>query len=132
MGLLSPGGVHSHQDHMAALVKVLAAAHLPVFVHAFLDGRDTPPKSARGYLEKFLKDIDGAAGVRLATISGRYSAMDRGQRLGRVGKCYAAMVDASGQRFDDAFAALDASYAADVTDEFVVPAVLGDYAGMTD
>ena len=54
MGLLSPGGVHSHQDHMAALVKILSAAGVPVFVHAFLDGRDTPPKSARGFLEKFL------------------------------------------------------------------------------
>ena len=62
MGLLSPGGVHSHQDHMVALVKVLAASRLPVFVHAFLDGRDTPPKSARGFIEKFLKDIDGVRG----------------------------------------------------------------------
>ncbi len=132
MGLLSPGGVHSHQDHMAALVKILSAAGLPVFVHAFLDGRDTPPKSARGFLEKFLKDIEGAAGVRLATVSGRYYAMDRDKRWDRVEKCYAAMVDASGQRFDDVFAALDASYAKDATDEFVLPAVLGDYAGMAD
>src|SRR5579871_145690 len=84
MGLLSPGGVHSHQDHMAALVKVLATAHLPVFVHAFLDGRDTPPKSARGFLEKFLKDIDGIPGVRMATVSGRYYAMDRDKRWDRV------------------------------------------------
>src|SRR5580700_1430349 len=68
MGLLSPGGVHSHQDQMAALVKILSAAGLPVLVHAFLDGRDTPPKSARGFLEKFLKDIQGCAGVRLATV----------------------------------------------------------------
>ncbi len=132
MGLLSPGGVHSHQDHMAALVKILSAAGVPVFVHAFLDGRDTPPKSARGFLEKFLKDIEGAAGVRLATVSGRYYAMDRDKRWDRVAKSYAAMVDGSGQRFDDVFAALDASYAADVTDEFVIPAVLGDYAGMAD
>ena len=132
MGLLSPGGVHSHQDHMAALTKILSAAALPVFVHAFLDGRDTPPKSARGYLEKFLKDVEGAPGVRLATLSGRYYAMDRDKRWDRVAKCYAAMVDASGRRFDDCFAALDASYAEDVTDEFLVPAVLGDYAGMTD
>jgi 2,3-bisphosphoglycerate-independent phosphoglycerate mutase len=132
MGLLSPGGVHAHQDHMAALVKILSAAGLPVLVHAFLDGRDTPPKSARGFLQKFLKDIEGCAGVRLATLSGRYYAMDRDKRWDRVEKSYAAMVDASGRRFDDVFAALDSSYAENVTDEFLVPAVLGDYAGMAD
>src|SRR5258706_3158192 len=80
MGLLSPGGVHSHQDHIAALVKIVRAAGVPVFVHVFLDGRDTPPKSAKGFIEKFLKDIDGLAGVRLATLSGRYYAMDRDKR----------------------------------------------------
>src|SRR5689334_18308433 len=77
MGLMSPGGVHSHQDHIAALVKIISQAGVPVFVHAFLDGRDTPPKSAKGFLEKFLVDIHGLAGVRLATLSGRYYAMDR-------------------------------------------------------
>ncbi len=132
MGLLSPGGVHSHQDHMAALVKVLAGAHVPVFVHAFLDGRDTPPKSARGFVEKFLGDIDGIAGVRMATVSGRYYAMDRDKRWDRVQKAYDAMVDASAPRHTDIFAALDASYGENVTDEFVIPAVLGDYAGMGD
>ncbi len=132
MGLLSPGGVHSHQDHMAALTKILSTAGVPVFIHAFLDGRDTPPKSARGFLEKFTADIQGLPGVRLATVSGRYYAMDRDQRWDRVEKTYAAMVDADARRFDDAFAALDASYAETVTDEFLVPAVLGDYAGIAD
>jgi 2,3-bisphosphoglycerate-independent phosphoglycerate mutase len=132
MGLLSPGGVHSHQDHMAALVKILAQSGVPVFIHAFLDGRDTPPKSARGFLEKFAKDIDGIAGVRMATLSGRYYAMDRDKRWDRVRKAYDAMVDADARRHGDVFAALEASYADDVTDEFVVPAVLGDYAGMAD
>jgi 2,3-bisphosphoglycerate-independent phosphoglycerate mutase len=132
MGLLSPGGVHSHQDHIAALVKIISTSGVPVFVHAFLDGRDTPPKSARGFLEKCLGDIAGLAGVRLATLSGRYYAMDRDKRWDRVEKCYAALVDANGRRFDDAFAALDASYAENVTDEFVVPCVLGDYAGAED
>ena len=132
MGLLSPGGVHSHQDHMAALVKVLAEAHLPVFVHAFLDGRDTPPKSAKGFVEKFLADIGGIPGVRMATVSGRYYAMDRDKRWDRVEKAYDAMVDASGPRHADIHAALDASYAENVTDEFVISAVLGDYAGMGD
>ena len=132
MGLMSPGGVHAHQDHIAALVKILSDAGIPVFVHAFLDGRDTPPKSARGFVEKFLKDIDGLAGVRLATLSGRYYAMDRDKRWDRVQKCHDALIDADGRRFDDAFAALDASYAENITDEFVVPCVLGDYAGAGD
>jgi 2,3-bisphosphoglycerate-independent phosphoglycerate mutase len=132
MGLMSPGGVHSHQDHIAALVKILAGAGVPVFVHAFLDGRDTPPKSACGYVEKFLKDIDGLAGVRLGTLSGRYYAMDRDRRWDRVQQCHDTLVDGAGRRFDDALAAIDSSYKDDVTDEFVVPLVLGDYAGMRD
>jgi len=132
MGLLSPGGVHSHQDHMAALVRILAEARLPVFVHAFLDGRDTPPKSARGFIEKFLRDIQGAPGVRMASLSGRYYAMDRDKRWDRVKKCYDAVVDADAPQHDEVFAALDASYAENVSDEFVIPTVLGDYAGMAD
>ena len=132
IGLLSPGGVHAHQDHMAALVRILSDAGVPVFVHALLDGRDTPPKSARGYLEKFMADIAGCAGVRLATVSGRYYAMDRDKRWDRVSKCYDAIIDAHGRRFDDVFAALDSSYAEDVTDEFLLPAALGDYAGAAD
>ena len=132
MGLMSPGGVHSHQDHIAALVKILSEAGVPVFIHAFLDGRDTPPKSAGGFVAKFLDDIAGLAGVRLATLSGRFYAMDRDQRWDRVEKCVNAIVDASARRFDDAGAAIEASYADDVTDEFLVPCVLGDYAGVED
>ena len=116
MGLLSPGGVHAHQDHMAALVKILSGAGVPVLVHAFLDGRDTPPKSARKYLEKFLGDIKDCAGVRIATVSGRYYAMDRDKRWDRVEKCYAALVDADRRGvLTMPSQALDASYAEDVT-----------------
>jgi len=132
MGLMSPGGVHSHQDHIAALVRIISSAGVPVFIHAFLDGRDTPPKSAKGFVEKFLGDVQGLAGVRLATLSGRYYAMDRDKRWDRVEKAYDAIIDASGRRFDDALAALDASYAEAVTDEFVLSSVLGDYAGVED
>src|SRR3954464_865695 len=132
MGLLSPGGVHSHQDHIAALAGIISRAGAPVFVHGFLDGRDTPPKSARGFVEKFLKDIDGLAGVRLATVSGRYYAMDRDKRWDRVEKAYGAIIDATGRRFDSADEALDASYKDDITDEFVSPCILGDYAGVED
>ncbi|HUE64859.1 MAG TPA: 2,3-bisphosphoglycerate-independent phosphoglycerate mutase [Rhizomicrobium sp.] len=132
MGLMSPGGVHSHQDQIVALVKIFATAAVPVFVHAFLDGRDTPPKSARSFIEKFTGDIHGLAGVRLATLSGRYYAMDRDKRWDRVEKSNAALVDADARRFDDAFVALDKSYGGNVTDEFLLPCVLGDYAGMQD
>jgi 2,3-bisphosphoglycerate-independent phosphoglycerate mutase len=130
MGLLSPGGVHSHQDHIVALVK--AAAGVPVFIHAFLDGRDTPPKSARGFLEKFTGDIAGLPGVRLATLAGRFYAMDRDKRWDRVERAYDAIVDASARRFANPFEALDASYAEGVTDEFVAPLVLDEYAGVKD
>jgi 2,3-bisphosphoglycerate-independent phosphoglycerate mutase len=130
MGLMSPGGVHSHQDHIAALVK--AAAGVPVFIHAFLDGRDTPPKAARGFVEKFLGDIAGIPGVRLATLCGRFYAMDRDKRWDRVEKAYAAIVNGEATRFADPLAAIDASYAADVTDEFLLPVVLDEYAGARD
>ena len=128
MGLLSPGGVHSHQDHMAALAKTVAAAGVPVLVHAFLDGRDTPPKSAEGFLAKFLADSD----ARIATVTGRYFAMDRDKRWERVEAAWKAMVLAEGGRTTDARAAVAAAYAAETTDEFVPPTVIGDYRGMAD
>ena len=132
MGLLSPGGVHSHQDHITALVRALAAAKVPVFVHAFLDGRDTPPRSAAGFVKTFEDSIAGLAGVRLATVSGRYYAMDRDKRWERVTKAYDAMVDARGEKASDAQSAISASYGRDANDEFVVPTVIGDYEGMSD
>ncbi|MBV8654214.1 MAG: phosphoglycerate mutase (2,3-diphosphoglycerate-independent), partial [Alphaproteobacteria bacterium] len=132
MGLLSPGGVHSHQDHLAALANILADSGLDVAVHAFLDGRDTPPRSAETYLAKFLADVTAHKSVRLATISGRYYAMDRDKRWDRVEKAYAALVDGEGERAGDGKAAIERSYAADRGDEFVLPTVIGDYAGMRD
>ena len=129
MGLISPGGVHSHQDHIAELATILCDAGVPVAVHAFLDGRDTPPSSARGYVEAFM---DAAPRATVATVSGRYYAMDRDRRWPRVEKAYAALVDARGVDAADALAAIDASYAESVTDEFMLPAVIGDYPGMRD
>jgi 2,3-bisphosphoglycerate-independent phosphoglycerate mutase len=131
MGLMSPGGVHSHQDHIAALARVLSQAGLTVQVHAFLDGRDTPPKSALGFIGKFLKDVSGAR-VTIATVSGRYYAMDRDKRWERCAKAYDALVDAKGARFTNAHAAIEKSYADNVTDEFALPCVIGSYAGMKD
>src|SRR5215469_10533980 len=132
MGLLSPGGVHSHQDHLAALVRILAGAKLPVFVHAFLDGRDTPPKSAAGFVAAFEKSIADLKGVRIATVCGRYYAMDRDKRWDRVAKAYAAIVDAKGHDARDAAEAISDSYKNNVTDEFMLPAVIGEYAGVSD
>jgi 2,3-bisphosphoglycerate-independent phosphoglycerate mutase len=132
LGLMSPGGVHAHQDHIAALAKALSAAGLAVAVHAFLDGRDTPPKSAVGYVAKFIADVTPSKTVRIATISGRYYAMDRDKRWDRVAKAYEALVDAKGERAADPKAAIEQSYAASKNDEFVLPTIIGDYAGMHD
>ncbi|HEX6102701.1 MAG TPA: 2,3-bisphosphoglycerate-independent phosphoglycerate mutase [Alphaproteobacteria bacterium] len=133
MGLLSPGGVHSHQGHMAALANVIAAAGVRVRVHAFLDGRDTPPSSARGYLERFLADTTAAGPLStIATVSGRYYAMDRDKRWERVALAYRALVDAEGERARDALSAVDAGYARGESDEFVKPTIVEGYAGMRD
>jgi 2,3-bisphosphoglycerate-independent phosphoglycerate mutase len=132
MGLLSPGGVHSHQDQIAELARILADAGIPVSIHMFLDGRDTPPSSANGFVTQFRDRISALDGVSLATICGRFFAMDRDQRWDRVKKAYDLIVSASGTAADSAAAAIRASYAADITDEFMEPAVLGDYAGMQD
>jgi 2,3-bisphosphoglycerate-independent phosphoglycerate mutase len=132
MGLLSPGGVHSHQDHIAALANILAAAGVPVAVHAFLDGRDTPPRSAKSYVEKFLADLHDRARSRIVTVSGRYYAMDRDKRWDRVQKAYDALVDGRGETAADALAAIERGYAAGLNDEFIRPTVIGDYKGMED
>ncbi len=131
LGLLSDGGVHSHQAHMMALAKAVSDAGITVAVHAFLDGRDVAPQSARGYLAACEKALAGTK-AQLATISGRYYAMDRDKRWERVAKAYTLLVDGNGPRNASWSAAVDASYAAGVTDEFVLPTALGDYAGMRD
>ena len=132
LGLISPGGVHSHQDHIAALARALDAAGVPVAVHAFLDGRDTPPKSADGFLRKFIADTKSAPHVAIATVSGRYFAMDRDKRWDRVEKAYRALVMGAGEHAPDAHAALASAYAQGKSDEFVPPTVIGDYRGMAD
>lgn len=133
MGLLSPGGVHSHQAHMAALALMLAKSGVSVRVHAFLDGRDTPPRSAKAYMQEFVKATAAAGGkVRIATVSGRYYAMDRDKRWDRVEKATDAIVNAKGQTATNAQAAIDASYEAGKSDEFVLPTVINGYTGMQD
>ena len=132
MGLMSPGGVHSHQDHIAALARAIAGAELRIEVHAFLDGRDTPPQSGKQFVQKFLDTISDLQNIRIATVSGRYYAMDRDRRWERVAKAYAAIVSADGARFKTAIDAITQSYSGSITDEFVVPCVIGDYAGVHD
>jgi 2,3-bisphosphoglycerate-independent phosphoglycerate mutase len=132
MGLLSPGGVHAHQDHMAALAQAVAARGVPVAVHAFLDGRDTPPTSARGFVEKFLGDVDDLDAVRMATISGRYFAMDRDNRWDRVALAYEAITSARGAAAKTSLDALDQAAAEGQSDEFMMPRIVADYAGMRD
>ncbi len=131
LGLLSPGGVHSHQDHMVALARILDQAGIACCIHAILDGRDTPPESARGYMQTFEDNLKAQAPkATIATVSGRYYAMDRDKRWDRVEKAYRIISAASGPRFETADAAIAASYGEDISDEFLVPAAIGDYSGM--
>jgi 2,3-bisphosphoglycerate-independent phosphoglycerate mutase len=130
LGLMSPGGVHSHQGQIAALCRILAKAGLAVRVHAVLDGRDTPPQSALGYLEQFKVDTAGAGDIAVATVSGRYYAMDRDKRWDRVEKAYLMLTEAAGHKAADPLAAVEAAYQRGETDEFVLPTAIGDWAGM--
>jgi 2,3-bisphosphoglycerate-independent phosphoglycerate mutase len=132
LGLLSPGGVHSHQTHLAGLARIVAGHGIKVELHAFLDGRDTPPRSALDYLENFARDVAGVAGIRIATVTGRFFAMDRDKRWDRVAAAYAALVDGQGQAAGDARAAVQQAYGRGETDEFVQPTVIADYRGMQD
>ncbi len=130
IGLVSPGGVHAHQDHAAALAKHLHAAGIPTRVHAFTDGRDTPPQSAAEDLVRLQAALPPE--VRIATVVGRYFAMDRDNRWERVSQAYGAIADAAGIQFATPQDAIKAAYAARKFDEFVPASVIGDYAGMQD
>jgi 2,3-bisphosphoglycerate-independent phosphoglycerate mutase len=135
MGLLSPGGVHSHHDHIAMLASVVAAAGVPVALHVFLDGRDTPPKSAGEYMAELIKATgweDWSERCRVATVSGRYFPMDRDNRWDRVEKAWRCLVLAEGDVAAEPAQAIEAAYAQGLTDEFIAPTVIGDYAGMAD
>lgn len=128
LGLVSDGGVHSSLEHLLALVDAAAAAGVEVVVHAFLDGRDTPPQSAQRYLAQLEARLAGKGTI--GTVAGRFWAMDRDRRWDRVQRAYDAIVAAKGHRGTSAREVVDASYAAKITDEFVEPAALGDYAGV--
>jgi len=137
MGLVSPGGVHSHSTHLYGLIEMAKREGLDkIYIHAFLDGRDVPPASAHEYLAELEDEIKKIGAGQIATISGRYYAMDRDKRWERVEKAYDAIARAKGNKADTSAEAIQASYndksekPEGVTDEFVIPTVIGDYSGM--
>ena len=132
MGLLSPGGVHSHQIHLAMLATTFSSAGIPVAIHAFMDGRDVPPESGREAMADFLRAIAEMPNTRVATVCGRFYAMDRDNRWDRVEKAFNLMADGEGAAFPDALSAIDAAYASGTTDEFIEPANIADFPGMMD
>ena len=132
LGLVSPGGVHSHQKHIATLAGILNQAGIAVAMHAFLDGRDTPPSSAGEFVRTLEVDLAQLDKVSIATVCGRFYAMDRDSRWDRVQQAYDLMVSASGHKMEDAASAIRNSYANGQTDEFVEPATIAGYGGMRD
>ncbi len=134
MGLLSPGGVHSHDDHFLETVRVVnSLGARNISVHAFLDGRDTPPRSAEASIRRMQTLLDSLPGSSLDTLSGRYYAMDRDKRWDRVEIAYAAIVDCAAEHHAaSALEGLHAAYERGEGDEFVKPTVLGQAAGVQD
>jgi 2,3-bisphosphoglycerate-independent phosphoglycerate mutase len=131
MGVVSDGGVHGHIAHVLAACEAIAGAGVPVALHAVTDGRDVAPSSAAGFVDDLVARLP--AGARVATVTGRYWAMDRDNRWERVAQAYAAFVKGEGQhRAADAPAAVAAAYARGETDEFIAATVIGDYAGAKD
>ncbi|MEE8496681.1 MAG: 2,3-bisphosphoglycerate-independent phosphoglycerate mutase, partial [Xanthomonadales bacterium] len=134
MGLLSPGGIHSHEDHFLETVRLAAERGAKsIAVHIFLDGRDTPPRSAQSAIERMQKLVDRFPSARICTVTGRYYAMDRDQRWDRVERAYRAIT--SGQSDTVANCAIDAlhkAYGRGENDEFVKPTLIGNPAGVHD
>jgi len=132
MGLLSPGGVHSHADQFLETVKLAAGRGAKsIAVHLFLDGRDTPPRSAQPAIEQMQQLVDQLPGARICTVTGRYYAMDRDQRWNRVKRAYDAIASGqSGARADTAIEALHQAYDRGENDEFVQPTLIGHSAGV--
>lgn len=124
-GLLSDGGVHSHNEHLYALVELAKKRGLDrVYIHCFMDGRDVPPDSGKGYMEQLEAKLQEIGVGKIATVSGRYYAMDRDNRWERVQKAYDAIAKSEGEFNESAVAAMQASYDAGVMDEFVLPTVI--------
>ena len=124
MGLMSDGGDHSHNTHLYGIMELAKRSGVDkVYIHCFMDGRDVPPTSGKDYLAELYKKCDEIGVGEIATVMGRYYAMDRDNRWERVVKAYKAMTEGEGVKFDCACKMMEESYANDVTDEFIVPAV---------
>ena len=131
MGLLSDGGVHSHNTHLYALLELAKKAGLTkVFVHCFMDGRDVPPTSGKDFIAELVSKMHEIGVGKIATISGRYYAMDREKKWDRVKMAYEAIVFGEGQKKPDPIDTMEKSYAGDITDEFIVPTVCCDNAAV--
>jgi len=129
MGLLSDGGVHSHNTHLYALLELAKRNGIDkVYVHCFMDGRDVPPTSGKEYVKELQKKLNEIGVGKIATVMGRYYAMDRDNRWERVAKAYDAIVNGEGVKNPDPVAAVEESYKNDVTDEFIVPVVCAENA----
>ncbi|MGL9717141.1 MAG: 2,3-bisphosphoglycerate-independent phosphoglycerate mutase [Wolbachia sp.] len=129
MGLVSDGGVHSHQKHIRALANKISQHGIKVVIHAFLDGRDTLPNSGKKCIQEFEESIKGND-IRIVTVSGRYYAMDRDNRWERTIEAYEAIAFAKAPHHDNAVSLIDENYKNNITDEFIRPAVIGDYQGI--
>ena len=132
MGLLSDGGVHSHYNHFIALAQILADHKIKVKLHCFLDGRDVAQKSARIYLQNLQDEIEKNQLIEIATIMGRYYAMDRDCNWDRTLLAYNAIVDGKATKFADPILAAEESYLQGINDEFVLPLVANNYSGIND
>jgi 2,3-bisphosphoglycerate-independent phosphoglycerate mutase len=130
MGVVSDGGVHGHVAHIVAAAQVLRGQGLPVTLHAVTDGRDVAPVSAEGFMADLVAHLP--EGVRIGTVCGRYYAMDRDNRWDRVALAFGAIARGEGARAPDALAAVRTAHAAGTTDEFILPTVIGDYAGLSE
>lgn len=127
IGLLSDGGVHSHIDHITALVEIAKRSGVKkVCVHVFMDGRDTPPDSGAGYISQIEKSIEKIGVGEIASVIGRFYAMDRDKRWDRVEKAHKALTSGVGLKFSSAKEAMEDSYRREVTDEFVEPSLIVD------
>ncbi len=133
IGLVSDGGVHSHVNHLTAIVEAAKKTELDhVFIHAITDGRDTAPKSGLDFIQALDLELLRIGVGEIATVAGRYYAMDRDKRWERIAKAYEAMANGVGERFDTAEEAITASYENDVTDEFVEPCVINPSGTISD
>ncbi|WP_170480086.1 2,3-bisphosphoglycerate-independent phosphoglycerate mutase [Ruegeria arenilitoris] len=127
MGLVSDGGVHGHLNHMIAAAKAITGSGVPVALHAITDGRDVPPKSALTFVAELERHLP--EGARIATLCGRYYAMDRDNRWERVSQAYEAMIKGQGRTAQTATEAVELAYDLSETDEFIIPTVLGSFSG---